>query len=262
MAHLPPRPLPSGLRHRPTSVPLPGRPISERRAPAPVRRFEILYENARGDIDEMAQMAPAIPPFEAAFSAFAHGTLILGADGPIAIEDLLPGMPIQTRDHGLQNLIWIGAITLVPRTSDPRVPPARLTRITADSIGLGRPNRDLVLGPHARILRRNPVCMSLFGTEAAFAPADAFVDGLSIIDVAPVSPVRVFHLGLAGQHVLFANGIEVESYHPGRLDTSGIAPALLPTFLNLFPHAEALSDFGQMRIPRLSREDVLALESS
>ena len=150
---------------------------------------------------------------------------------------------------------------LVPNATDPRITPAYLTRITENSIGLGRPTRDLVLGPHARILRRNAACMSLFGTEAAFAPATAFTDGVSIIKIQPVSSVRVFHLQLDGQHVITAGGLNVESYHPGRRDAIGLTTQLLPMFLELFPHIEDLQDFGQMRVPRLSYDDIRSLES-
>ena len=42
-------------------------------------------------------MAPATPGIEASCGAFAHGTLIHSAEGPVAVEDLVPGMLIETR---------------------------------------------------------------------------------------------------------------------------------------------------------------------
>ena len=153
-------------------------------------------------------------------------------------------------------------VMLVPNVPDPRVAPAKLTRITDGSMGLGRPTRDLVLGPHARILRRNAACMSLFGTDSAFAPATAFVDNVSIIEVSPVSSVRVCHILLDGQHVITANGVEVESFHPGRQDAIQIPPHLMPAFFDMFPHVNSYADFGQMRAPRLSEADIQALENS
>jgi len=257
------------LYPRPMGAPAPRRPAAygrladaePHRAPVPLRRYDYLFRNAQGDIEDGYANAPAIPGFEASCGAFAHGTMIQTADGSTPVEDLLPGMPILTRDEGLCPLLWVGSMTLLPQNGDARVAPAQLTRIIEGSVGLGRPNRDLVLGPYARILRRNAACLSLFGTESAFAPAAAFADGVSIIEVHPVSSVRVFHLALEGQHVITANGVEVESFHPGRRDTMGVPPSLLPAFMALFPHVEDLADFGPMRVPRLSQDDIRALES-
>lgn len=261
MAPVFPRPYgaPTPRHQLPTAPP---QIVEGERSPSPARRYTFFYLDEMGDIEEVNRMAPAHPGFEASCGAFAHGTLIATDSGPVAIEDLLPGTMIQTRDADFQRLDWIGSITLVPHTSDTRVAPAKLTRITENSVGLGKPERDIVFGPHARILRRNPVCQSLFGTDAAFAPVNAFIDGVSIIEVAPVSPVRVFHLGLDGQHVIFANGLEVESFHPGRSDATGVPPMLMSLFFEMFPWINNLNDFGQMRVPRLSGDDIRALESA
>lgn len=256
---------------RPQGAPAPRRPYSltsagpqadeKARTQLPVRRFDILYLDEIGNIEDTHRLSPALPGFEASCGAFAHGTMIQTEIGPVPVEDLLPGQKIMTRDNGPQPLLWIGSMTLVPHPSDPRVEPAKLIRVIENSVGLGKPSRDLVFGPYARILRRNAACISLFGTESAFAPVSAFADGVSIIEVTPVSPVRVFHLMLHGQHVITASGMEVESYHPGRRDTIGISPSLMPNFMEMFPNISDLSGFGPMRMPRLSHDDIQSLES-
>ena len=245
---------------RPTRMPRPGA-MEKPQAKSAVRRYDMMYLDALGNIEDTYKVAPAIEAFEASCGAFAHGTMIQTDNGEVPVEDLLPGQMIMTKHSGPQPLQWIGSMMLVPNATDPRITPARMTRITENSIGLGRPTRDLVLGPHARILRRNAACLSLFGTDSAFAPATAFTDGVSIIEIQPVSSVRVFNLQLDGQHVITAGGIEVESYHPGRRDSIGLTTQLLPMYLELFPHIEDLQDFGQMRVPRLSHDDIRSLES-
>ena len=262
MAPMYPRPIGAPVPRRPSISPAPLGQTDRARTQIAGRRYDVLWRDDAGQIDELNVMAPATPGIEASCGAFAHGTLIHSAEGPVAVEDLVPGMLIETRDSGPQPLMWIGSMMLLPQSAAPGVEPARLTRITEGSIGLGRPGRDLVLGPYARILRRNAACLSLFGTESAFAPAHAFSDGVSIIKVRPVSSVRVFHLALSGQHVITANGVEVESYHPGRRDAIGVSDQMMPAFLSLFPHIDQLADFGPMRVPRLSRDDIRALESS
>ena len=255
-APAPRRPLAAGL---PTSREFEGEPVIHT---VPVRRYDVMYLDGLGNIEETNFRAPAIESFEASCGAFAHGTLIGSDMGNVPVEDLIPGQTINTRDNGPQTIRWIGSMTLVPSTNDPRVAAAKLTRITEGSIGLGRPERHLVLGPHARILRRNAACLSLFGTEAAFAPANAFTDGVSIIEVNPVSSVRVFHIMLDGQQIITAGGIETESYPPGRRDTSGVPTALTSAFLELFPHIDDFAGFGPMRVPRLSADDIRSLESA
>ncbi|PRY21826.1 Hint domain-containing protein [Aliiruegeria haliotis] len=217
------------------------------------RRYEVLYLNALGDVEDMTRVAPATPVFEDAFAALARGTLISTVHGPVAVEDLLPGTLVDTVENGPQMLLWVGSMTVYPETAEVQGgEAARLTRLATDAFGLGRPMPDLMLGPRARVLYRNSRCVELLGTNQAFAPARGFVDGVSVIEVAPVSPVRVFHLGFRGQQILLANGMEVESYHPGSQIEAVMDRNSRDLFLSLFPHVSGLEDFGPMHTPRLT----------
>ena len=62
----------------------------------------------------VSRTALALPAFEQAFAAFGHGILIQTADGPVAVEDLLPGTWLETADGRRTQLLWKGSITLVP----------------------------------------------------------------------------------------------------------------------------------------------------
>ncbi|MEM9292604.1 MAG: Hint domain-containing protein [Acidobacteriota bacterium] len=217
------------------------------------RRYEVLSLAANGDVETLTRVAPATPIFEDAFAAVARGTLIATADGPVAVEDLLPGTRIDTVSNGPQPLLWVGAMTVFPDRGDGLSnDTGTLTRVSADSFGIGRPAPDLVLGPRARILFRSPACRALIGTSEAFAPARAFVDGDQAVQITPVSPVRVYHLCLHGQQVIRANGMEIESYHPGPDPEAMMMPDMLEMFLGLFPHVDRLTDFGPIDIARLT----------
>ncbi|MDV7142244.1 Hint domain-containing protein [Tropicimonas sp. TH_r6] len=192
-----------------------------------------------------------MPLFEDAFAAFARGTLIATPTGPTAIEDLLPGDSVQTA-NGPDRLLWLGNMELsLPRESLATEQP-RLTRIAADSFGLGRPMPDLLLGPRARILMRSPRCREMLGATEAFAPADGFIDGVSVIELKPVASMSLYQLGFAGQQTVFANGIEAESFHPGLRLGSMLECETLAQFLDLFPHIDGPDGFGPMPIPRLT----------
>lgn len=201
----------------------------------------------------MTRAAPALPVFEEAFCAFGHGALVTTDRGVVAVEDLLPGMLVETASDGMQTLQWVGSMTLYPTSVEIHgMEPARLMRIAADSFGHSRPNPDLMLGPCARLLYRNARCRDALGTSEAFVPAEAFADGMSVIGITPVAPVRAYHLGFIGQHIVLANGIEVESYHPGPQFQARMDRKILDLFLSLFPYASGPDGFGPMTIPRMT----------
>lgn len=226
-----------------------------------MRRYEVAGLAPDGTHLNFARALPAQPHLDEAFAAFARGTLIATAHGRVAVEDLAPGMALETADAGLQPLLWVGSTVLAPADDPDHAVPA-LTRITSDSLGLGRPMPDLVLGPRARMLFRHPRCRMMFGAEAGFAPVGAFVDGASLIALRTVQPMRVFHLCLQGQHVLNANGVEIESYHPGENAADLMDSKTRVQFLSLFPHLDGFDGFGAIPIPRLTAFELERLRSA
>lgn len=221
---------------------------------AAMRRYEVNGLGPDGHPQQVLRTLPAEPHLDEAFAAFARGTLIATPGGPVAIEDLAPGMTLTTADAGPQRLMWVGSTLLMPGAVRTNLP--GLTRITADSLGLGRPMPDLILGPRARMLFRHPGCHAILGTGQAFAPASAFVDGVALIGLRITRPTRVFHLALEAQHVLLANGVEVESYHPGDNAADLMDPGAKLKFLALFPHLGGFEGFGPMTTPRLTAFEI------
>ena len=60
----------------------------------PVRRYDVMFMDAIGNIQDANLRAPAIESFEASCGSFAHGTLIQTEAGQVPVEDLLPGQII------------------------------------------------------------------------------------------------------------------------------------------------------------------------
>lgn len=248
-------PVPQSQNHpKPAAQP---EPHLARRPPLN-RRYEISFLSEAGLIESATRLAPAIPELEEAFSAFARGTVIATTEGPVAVEDLVPGMEAQTAEGRTETITWIGSMTLFPAHSMPSIQSGTLTRITADAFGVGRPMPDLVLGPRARLLVRDARCRMATGVESAYAAARCFADGASIIEVAPAAPVTVYHVVLRRQASLRAAGLEIESYHPGSRLPDGFDPQFAKLFLSLFPHLRSLSGFGSMAHPRMTAEEVEA----
>ncbi|WP_168223046.1 Hint domain-containing protein [Oceanicola sp. D3] len=230
------------------------------------RRFEVSYLASNGDVDEFQRVAPATPLFEDAFSALGRGALISTVDGLTAVEDLLPGTFVETSD-GPQKLLWVGSMMVFPESGElaaraPGREPQKMVRVATDTFGLGRPAPDLMLGPRARLLYRSSACVHMVGTEEAFAPAHAFIDGVNVIEISPMSPQKVWQLCFDGQQTFYANGVEVESFHPGLKSEAMHDREMAALFLALFPHIQQFDDFGQMRVPRLTAFEVENLRAA
>lgn len=252
-----PAPAPQALRRRGPAEPA----ATALRARAPMtRRYDASWLTPSGGIDSSTRIAPAIPLFEEAFSALARGAVVLTDEGPVAIEDIQPGMRALTADGRAETVTWVGSMVIYPgMTSEAEGEAVTLTRITAEAFGQGRPMPDLVLGPRARLCLRDPRLMRVAGVERAFVPARAFLDGVSVIEVTPIAPVTAFHLVLERQGALRVDGLEVESYHPGEGVEGMIEPRMLSLFLAQFPQIERIADFGPMAAPRLTRFEVESL---
>ncbi|MGR3760002.1 Hint domain-containing protein [Roseobacteraceae bacterium NS-SX3] len=203
-----------------------------------------------GNIAETRHIAPALPLFENAFCAFSRGSLVETAQGPVAVEDLLPGDEIAIGGGGSQPLIWTGRTSLVPARRDARGRSHRLIRIMADSFGIHKPMSCVVAGPAARILRTPPHLRELAGGNPLLTPAGEFSDGISIFETAPPAPVDMFHLCLPQHAVINVGGLEFETYHPGPEALKLVSRPVKALYLNLFPHIGAPQDFGPLAHPR------------
>jgi hypothetical protein len=78
---------------------------------------------------------------------------------------------------------------------------------------------------------------------------------MGVVALNPVSPMRVYHLAFDSHQVILANGIEVESYHPGPDAHYSMSSELRELFVSLFPHIENLQGFGRVLWPRFETTD-------
>ena len=216
-------------------------------ASIPTRSFEIAALRADGSLYIGQDRAPALPLFESAFSAFARGTLIQTTQGQTAIEDLQPGDMVNTTSGEPAKLIWIGSSNFVPADAGRRMP---LIRIMPDSFGPSRPSSFLTIGPGARILHTPHHLRSEAGSTRMLTPVREFVDGVNIIQVMPPTPVRLFHICLSRHATIDADGIEMETFHPGTQAPRKASHSMRDRFLSMFPQISHVSDFGPLAHPR------------
>lgn len=160
-----------------------------------------------------ASLAAAEPELAGSVICFTPGTRILTPFGPVPIESLREGDLVQTKDNGAQPVCWTGS----RRMSGARLftqPALRPIRLRAGAFGIGRPERDLLVSPGHRMLVKGRAAQALFNTPEVLVSARDLVNGDSIVQDLRVPEVTYVHLLLPRHEVLFAEGLETESFHP------------------------------------------------
>lgn len=168
---------------------------------------------------------------------FTPGTNIRTPDGLRRIEDLREGDCIQTRDNGAQQVEWIGS----RRMSGARLfvmPHLRPVRIGAGALGIERPDQELLVSPDHRMLVRGAAARALFNTDEVLVPARDLVNGKTVSIDLNLREVTYVHLLLANHQILWANGVETESFHPADADLSTLSAGDRARLLRLLPGAD------------------------
>lgn len=145
---------------------------------------------------------------------YARGTMIETVSGPRPIESLRIDDLIQTADHGLQPLRWVGGRHVV---GVGRFAPVELA---AGLLGAAAPLR---VSQQHRVLVCGSVAELHFGEPEVLVPVVHLVDGENVRLLNRV-PVEYFHLVLDRHEVIFANGVSTESLHCAQSgEFSGVA---------------------------------------
>ncbi|WP_170468290.1 Hint domain-containing protein [Ruegeria profundi] len=235
------------------------RPTTKQKAQ--LRRYEVSALLKNGDIAQTRHIAPALPMFEDAFCAFSRGSLVETEQGPMAIEDLLPGDTVLTQDGTSETVLWKGSVTLIPGREDSRGRTRPLTRIMADTFGMQKPMSGVIAGPAARLLGTPAHLRRLHGGSPILTPVAEFQDGMGVVETMPPTPVELFHICLKKHSVIRVDGLPFETYHPGANAVRMISHSLRSIYLNLFAHIESLNDFGPLLMPRAGDGEIDAISA-
>lgn len=173
---------------------------------------------------------------------FVRGARILTDRGEVGIEDLAPGDLVETMDHGLQPIRWIGSTT-VPATGD--VAPVRISKGTLGA------TRDLWVSPQHRILLTGWKAEMYFGEPEVLAAAKSLVNDTTI-RVCAGGTVQYFHMLFDNHEIVFSNGVPSESLHPGHVALNAIGSAARDEVISLFPELAAPESIhGKLARPAL-----------
>ncbi|KGJ02785.1 hemolysin [Paracoccus halophilus] len=168
------------------------------------------------------------------FPCFARGTMIDTESGPVAVEDLVPGMRVLTRDRGLQPLRWIGSRVLGSKMLNIN-PNMRPIRIRAGALGDGKPTRDLLVSPQHRVLVRSNIARKMFGTAEVLVAAKQLLQ-IEGIDIAhDLTTVEYFHFLFDRHEIVLSEGAETESLYTGKEALKSLGSSAQEEIFALFP---------------------------
>ncbi|MEM7238365.1 MAG: Hint domain-containing protein [Pseudomonadota bacterium] len=192
-------------------------------------------------------------------TCFTKGTLIETEVGFTPIEDIIAGDLVETRDHGLRPVRWIGQRELWAGHLIAN-PHHRPVRIPAGSLGEGRPWRDLTVSPQHRVLMEAWRAELLFDTTEVLIPA-TMMCGVNGIHRLSSSRVSYYHLMFDAHEIVRSEGAWTESFHLGPQALNGFGTDAALELLELFPELgkPGAIDHGKTARPCVRRFEMPAL---
>lgn len=192
---------------------------------------------------------------------FTPGTRIETPQGPRLVEELREGDFVQTKDNGAEEVLWIGS----RRMTGARLfamPYLRPVRIRVGALGVQRPDEELLVSPEHRMLIRGEAAEALFNTSEVLVAAKDLINGRNIVVDMAVREVTYVHLMLRRHQVLWANGVETESFHPASTSLSALDSADRARLLELDPGLEfEPQNYGSFARRSLSASEAAILNS-
>jgi hypothetical protein len=190
---------------------------------------------------------------------FTPGTRIATPDGARLIEQLSPGDRILTKDNGPQEILWTGT----RRMTGARLyamPHLRPIRFRAGALGAGRPDGDLLVSPQHRMLIKGPAARALFNSAEVLVAAEDLLNDHSVTVDHQLREVSYIHILLDRHNIVFANGMETESFHPSNTALDTIEAAQRERLLGILPGiAENPHAYGDYARRNLSASEAAIL---
>lgn len=165
---------------------------------------------------------------------FAQDTAIATPNGPRAVQDLGENDMVLTKDNGAQPICWTGnrRITGARMYAMPHLRPIR---IRSGALGDDRPDSDLIVSPLHRVLLQGQSAELLYQEPEVLVAARDLLNDRSIAIDYTLRTVTYVHLMLESHQILFANGVECESFHPADTSLDVLDPVQKDRLLEIYP---------------------------
>ncbi|MDB5665185.1 Hint domain-containing protein [Cypionkella sp.] len=190
---------------------------------------------------------------------FTPDTRVTTPDGVQQIRHLRVGDMILTRDNGPQEVLWTG----YRRMSGARLyamPHLRPVRFRANSMGLYRPDEDLLVSPQHRMLVKGREAQALFNTHEVLVAAEDLVNDATITVDHALREVTYVHILLERHNIVWANGLETESFHPSNTALNTVDPVQRAGLMKILPEiAENPHSYGDYARRNLSGSEAAIL---
>lgn len=204
---------------------------------------------------EPALLAPVSQPDRSELLCFTPGTHILTEDGPMLVEEVGPGDRVLTRDHGPQEVTWVGLrrMTGARLFALPETRPIRIRQGALNGMG---PFLDLLVSPDQRLLCRGRTARHLWGEEEVLIRARDMLGQPGVSVDHGLTGTYYINLLLDQHEVIWANGMQVESFHPGFAGVEGMTRDSHDSLLTFRPDlAQGLHRYGPPARRQLSRAE-------
>lgn len=153
---------------------------------------------------------------------FTPETRIATPEGSRAVGELTAGAQVLTKDDGPQPIRWIGAREITGARLM-AMPELRPVRIRSGALGEERPDGDLLVSAGHRVLVKEKMAQALFGTDEVLVAARDLINDHSIIRDRQVRRITYIHFLMDRHQIVFANGVESETFHPGSMPIEAVA---------------------------------------
>ncbi|WP_239025469.1 Hint domain-containing protein [Roseicyclus persicicus] len=219
--------------------------------PPPDRELTVVHRSER--------TLRATPSERPSVICFTPGTRLRTETGDVAIEDLGPGHRLLTRDDGPQDVLWTGH----RRMSGARLfamPEQRPIRLRRGALGVDRPDADLIVSPEHRVLVTGRAARDLWGEDEVLVRAADLVGDRYITVDHSLRETWYIHLMLDRHQVIWANGLEVETFHPGFMGLDHLSGVQRDLLFDLRPELAGNPDlYGAAARRMVSRAEAAIL---
>lgn len=108
--------------------------------------------------------------------------------------------------------------------------------IRKDALGPNQPERDMRVSRQHRVLVRDWRADVMFGEPGGvLVPAFALCNDKTITEERPTEDVTYIHMVFDNHEVIYADGIEAESFHPAARTVAGLKSEQRQELFELFP---------------------------
>lgn len=122
------------------------------------------------------------------------------------------------------------------------------------------PDRDLLVSLDHQLVLRGAAARRLFNTSEVLVPAKELLNGRKIFIDHTVREAFYSHLMFEQHQIIWANGLEVERFHPAQTDLNQIAQDQRDVLFDRFAELrDTPENYGPSACRCLSRPDVAVL---